>query len=85
MAKEGILPPTLKITLKKYYPLTIHQPLVPPRPELPTYLSPLPCTEPESSGDDQTESDSLGAPADGREEERLEISLIARPDMSEEI
>ena len=34
---------------------------------------------------DQTENNSLGAPADGQEEERLEIPLLVWPDMTEEI
>ena len=60
MAAKGILPPTLKMILKKYYP--------------------LPCTEPESSRNDHIESYSLKAPADGLEEERLEIPLAVQPD-----
>ena len=85
MAKKGILPLTLKMTLKKYYPQPVHQPLVPPHPEIPPFSSPLPCTETVSSGDVQTESDSLGAPADGQEAERLKIPLVVRPDMTKEI
>ena len=38
------------------------------------------CTEPESLGDDQTESESLGAQADGRKEEHMETSLAVHPD-----
>ena len=63
----------------KYYPLTVHQPLVPPYPQIPLCLSPLPCT-PESSGDNQTDSASLGAPVDGQGEERLETSFTVQPD-----
>ena len=85
MAEKGIMSSTLKMTLKTYYPLPVHQPLVPPRLEIPTCSSPLPCTKSESSGDDQTESDSLEAPADRREEERLEILREARTDMTEKI
>ena len=33
---------------------------------IPLWSSPLPCTKPESSGDDQTESYYFGAPADGQ-------------------
>ena len=39
-------------------------------PGSPPCSSPLPCTEPESSGDDQIESDCLEALADGQEEEQ---------------
>ena len=80
MARKGILPPTLKMTTKKYYLLLVRQSPVPPHPETPSYLSSLPCTESESSGDDQTESGSLEAPADGSEEERSEIALVGKPD-----
>ena len=59
-------------------PLPVHQPLVPPRPEIPSCSSPLPCTELEWSGDEQTESGSLGSPANGRKEEQLEISIVPR-------
>ena len=75
MAAKGILPPTLKMILKKYYPLPVS-----PHPEIPSCSSSLPCTEPESSRDDQTESDSLGAPIDGPKEERSEIPLAVEPD-----
>ena len=39
----------------------------------------MPCTEPESSGDDQTEGDTLRAQTDGRKEEQLETSLAVQP------
>ena len=73
---NGILSPTLKTIPEKYYPLPLHPLPILPYPEIPSCSSPLSCTEPESS--DQTESHSLGAPADGLEEERLELAL--RPD-----
>ena len=79
-ARKGILPPTLKMTLKRYYPLPVRQSPVPPHPEIPLCLSSLPCTESEPSGDDRTERDSLEAPADGSEEERSEIPLAGEPD-----
>ena len=80
MARKDIFPSTLTMTTKKYYPLLVRQSPVPPHPETPSYLSSLSCTESESSGDDQTESDSLEAPADGSEEERSEISLVGESD-----
>ena len=80
MEKKGISPPTLKVPFKYYYPLPVHHPLVPPRPEIQTCSSSLPCTEPELSGDDQTESESLGAPVGKQEVEKLEISLVAQPE-----
>ena len=40
----------------------------------------MPCTEPESLGDDQTESASLGAQANIQKEEQLETSLAVHPD-----
>ena len=40
----------------------------------------MPCTEPESLGDAQIDSTSLGAHADGRKEEQLETSLAVQPD-----
>ena len=72
IAKKGILPSTLKMTLKTYYPPPVHQPQpqppqydLPPRrlperplPVSPLSSSPLPCIEPESSEDDQIERDS---------------------------
>ena len=76
--EKGILPPTLKMTTRKYYPLLVRQSPVPPHPETPSYLSSLPCTESESSGDDQTERDSLEAPADGSEGERSASRRRAR-------
>ena len=79
MARKGILPPTLKMTTKRYCPLLVRQSPVSPYPETPSYLSSLPCTESESSGDDQTESGSLEAPADGSEEELSENHLVGKP------
>ena len=86
MARKGILPPTFKMIIKKYCPL----PDRPPARQSPVHLqhpeilscsqSPMPCTEPESLGDDQTDSASLGAQADGRNEEQLETSLVVQPD-----
>ena len=75
MTAKGILPPTLKMILKKYYPLPVHPLPVSPHPEIPSCSSPLPCTEPESSGGDQTKNDHVGAPSDEPEEERSEIPL----------
>ena len=75
MAAKGILPPTLKMILKRYYLLPVRQSLVLPHPENPSCPSSLPCDEPKSSEDDQTESDSLGAPVDGPKEKQSEISL----------
>ena len=80
MARKSILPPTLKSTLKTYNPLPVCQSPVPQHPKIPYCSSPLPCTEPESSGGDQTESDSLGAPVDGLKEELSEIPLAVQPD-----
>ena len=79
MARKGILPPTLKTNIKTYCPLLVRQSPVPPHPETPSYLSSFPCTESESSGDDQTESGSLEAPADGSEEELSENPLVGKP------
>ena len=84
MVKMGILPTILKMTFEKY-PLPVHQPPLLSSPEIPPCSSPLPCTEPESSKDDQTENDSLERPTGGQEEEQLEISLAVRPDMTEEM
>ena len=80
MAAKGILPPTLKMILRKHYPLPVRQSPVLPHPEIPSPSSSLPCTEPESSGEDQTESDSLGAPVDGPREEQSETPLAVEPD-----
>ena len=80
MAVKGVLPPTLKMVLKKYYPLPVHPLSGSPHPEIPSWSPLLPCTEPESSGDDQTESGYFGAPADGPKEERSEIMLAVQPD-----
>ena len=81
MAQKAMLPPTLKMVLKTYYPLPVHQSSMHPQhPEISSCSqSPLPCTEPESLGDDQTDSVSLGAQADGRKEEQLEFSLAVQP------
>ena len=70
MAANSILPPTLKMILKRYYLLPVRQSPVLPHPENPSCPSSLPCTKPKSSGDDQTESGSLGAPVDGPKEEQ---------------
>ena len=71
IATKGILPPTLKINLKKYYPPPVRQtPVLPQHQEIPSYSqSPMPCTESESLRDDPTENECLGVQADGREEE----------------
>ena len=60
---------------EKYNPLPVS-----PHPEIPACSSSLPCTEPESSRDDQTESDSLGPPIDGPKEEQSEMPLAIEPD-----
>ena len=81
MEKKGILPPTLKMILKTYYPLPVSQPPLPPQDKkTPSYPPPLPCTEPDSLGDDQTKSESPGAPTDGREQDQLEVSLVEQPE-----
>ena len=57
--------PPLKIFLQTYLPLPVHKSQPPPSPEIPTSPPPLPSAEPESLGNDQTESDySLDARAD---------------------
>ena len=80
MAAKGTLLPPLKMVLKKYYPLPEHPLPVLRHPDIPPYSSPLPCTEQESLGNDQTESGSPKAPADGPEEKRFEIPLAVRRD-----
>ena len=82
MAKEGILPPLINMSLKTRYPLPVRQqpPLVLPPSDIPPCPSSLPCAEPESLGNSQIERDSLEALADGQEEERRKIPLAARPD-----
>ena len=80
---KGKLPPTLKLILKTCYPLPARQaPVHPKHPEISSGLqSPMPYTEHESLGDDQTKSASFGAQqADGREKEQLETSLAVQPD-----
>ena len=79
---KGILPPTLKMTLKTYCSLLARQALVhPKRSEISSCTqSPMPYTQPESLGDGQTKSASFGAQADGLEKEQLEISLTMPPD-----
>ena len=79
MAVRGILPPPLKMILKKHFPLPVRQSPVLPHPEIPSCSSSLPCTEPESSGVDQTESHSFGVPVDGPKEEQSGISLAREP------
>ena len=57
MATKGVLPPPLKMILEARYPLLVQQqpsPTLPPR-KIPPSLSPLPCAEPESLGNDQIE------------------------------
>ena len=80
---KGKLPPTLKLILKTYYPLPARQtPVHPKHPENSLCLqSPMPYTEHELLGDDETKSASFGAQqADGREKEQLETSLAVQPD-----
>ena len=50
-ATKGILPPTLEMIIKTYYPLTVRQaPVHPQQQKIPSCsLSPMPCTKPESS------------------------------------
>ena len=74
MAAKDILPPTLNVNIKTYYPLPAHQaPVHPKHPAISSCLQlPMPYTEPESLGDDQTKSASFGAHADGRKKEQLE-------------
>ena len=80
MTKKGILPPSYKMVLNKYFSLRAHQSLVlPQHPGIPSCSKSMPCPEPESLGDDQTESASCGAQADGRKEEQLETSLAVQP------
>ena len=65
MAKTGIMPPSYRMVLTKYFPL-----LVPQHSEtLSCSLSP-PCTKLESSEDGQAESDSLGTQTGRRKEEQ---------------
>ena len=73
-AVKGILPNTLKMILKTYYSLPARQaPAYPKHPEITSSSqSPMPYTEPESLGDDQTKSASFGAQADGRKEDQFE-------------
>ena len=84
MAKKSILPPILKINLKKGYSPPVHHPPVLPPPEIPPCSSPLPCTELELSRDDQT-GNSLGALKDERENGQSEIPLVVRSNMTGEI
>ena len=51
-----------------------------PPPVSPPCSSPLTCAQPESSGNDQIESDFLKVMAVGQEEERRETLLVVRPD-----
>ena len=78
MVQKGILPPTLKMILTPYYqPAARQSPIHLHHPEFPSCSkSPMPCTKPESLGDDQTKSASLGAHADGRKEGQLETPLV---------
>ena len=79
---RGILPPTFKMILDKYYPLSVPQAPVHPHQQkiTPCLPSPMPCTTPDSSMNDQTKSSSFGAQVDGRKEEQLETSLEVEPD-----
>ena len=82
MAAKGISPPTLNMILKTRYPLPAqHKPQpVSSLSEVQPCPSPFPCAESESLGNDQIETASLEALADGQKEERWEIPLAARPD-----
>ena len=77
---KGILPSTNKMILKTHYPLPARQAPVYPQQQNISSCSPSPmsCTKPEPLGDDQTESSSFGAQADGRKEEHLETSFEVR-------
>ena len=76
MAKKSILLPSYKMVLNEYFLLPVQQsPVLPQHQKIPSCSKSLSCTESESLGDDQIESQSLGAPKDGRGKEQLEISL----------
>ena len=79
--RKGILPLLLKMVLKTRNPLPPKQqpPSISTSPAISLYPSPLPCTEPESSRNDQIKSDSLEALAGGQEKERWGILLARRP------
>ena len=67
MAEKGMLPPSYNMVLNKYLPIPEHQsPVLSQHQEISSCSKSLSCTEPESLGDDQIESESLGAPAYGR-------------------
>ena len=82
MVRKGIPTPTFKMILKTYHPLPARQsPVHLQHPEFLSCLqSPMPCTEPESLGDDETKTASLGAQADRRKKEQLETSLSVQLD-----
>ena len=80
IARKGILPPTLNMVLKGTTRVPVRWSPVLPHPEIPSCSLSLPCIEPESSGDDQTESDPLGVPVDESKEEQSEIPLAVEPD-----
>ena len=81
MQKKSISPSALETIPKTCNPLAARQSLVLQQyPEMLSSSKSLLCTKPESVGDDQTESGSLGAPADGRKDEQLEISFVAQPE-----
>ena len=79
---KRLLPPTLKMILKTYDSQPVRQ--APVHPKHPEILScsqqPMPYTEPESLGNDQTKSASFGAQTDGWKEERLETLLAVQPE-----
>ena len=79
---KGIIPPTLKMILKAYYPLSLRQAPVHSQQQKiqPCLPSLMPGTKPESFRDDQTRSSSFEAQADGRKEEQLEASLEVQVD-----
>ena len=81
MAAKGILPPTLKIIRKMHYPLPVCQSPVLPHPESPPCSSLLPCTEPESSGDDRPRVIfSEQQTVDGSKEGQSGVPLAVEPD-----
>ena len=72
-ALKGILPPTLKMILKTYYPLPARQvPVHLQQQKIPSCSpSPMPCTKPNSLRD-QTKRWYFGAQADERKDEQVE-------------
>ena len=82
MARNGIFPPSFKMSLKTRYPLLVQQqpPAVSPPSDNSSFPLQLPRTEPKSLGNDHIESGSLEALADDQEKEQKGIPLAARLD-----